>query len=252
MDALKLVDKILSQIDTFQQKTQLIEGCDLYRLCALGQLFDSWIADGKFAGVSASIFRNNSLVYETYNGVLDLDSREPIDSHTLYRCYAMTKPITAVALMMLYEEGKFKLDDPISKYIPNFSDMVVYDYDCKENKELAPCDLLLSNIKTKHCTVPILIKHLLTHTSGLCYCFDESGELEPVDRIALNYFQFHSQLDLPLSQVIDNKLTQIPLCFEPGTKWNYGFNSDVCGRLVEIISGKKIGEFFYERIFKPL
>eukprot|EP01084_Bolivina_argentea_P314576 544877_1 len=222
------------------------------RLSSLGDVLATWVTEGKFAGASAAIFRNNKLVYETYKGVACLDTKKPINKDSIFRCYSMTKPITAVALMILYDEGKFNLDDPVSKYIPNFTNMTIYDYESKENKSLDPTDLKIDNIKTKPCNTPISIRHVLAHTSGLCYCFDTSGKMEPVDKVALNYFNFHTTKEFALCDIIDNKLTKIPLCFEPGTKWNYGFNSDVCGRLVEIISGKKIGEFFYERIFKPL
>merc|ERR1719242_643801 len=156
----------------------------------------------------------------------------------------MTKPITAIALMMLYEEGKFKLTDPLSKYIPSFAEMSLFDYEA--NKDIAPNDLFLKNIKTKPCNNPILIQHVLSHTSGLSYSFDASGKMEPVDKLYLNEFDFHQDRNAKLSDLVDHQLSKMPLCFEPGTRFNYSYSSDVCGRLVEIISGMPLDEFFHQ------
>jgi CubicO group peptidase (beta-lactamase class C family) len=149
----------------------------------------------------------------------------------------MTKPITSVAAMMLYEEGGFQLTDPVSRYIPAFADARVFT---------GGSDI---GYTTEPVTEPMRIWHLLTHTSGLTYGFHRS---HPVDAIyRANGFEWGSPRDTDLAGICD-LFAGMPLLFQPGSEWNYSVSTDVLGRVVEVVSGQKLDEFFAERIFRPL
>merc|ERR1712228_326061 len=121
---------------------------DTNKLTLLDQWLSGCVDEGKYPGTAISIFRRNKLIHSSYIGYADIKTKQAIDKNTLYRCYSMTKPITAIALMMLFDEGKFKLTDPLSKYIHNFNqaNMTIFDYEA--NKDIKPKDLSYKNIKT--------------------------------------------------------------------------------------------------------
>jgi CubicO group peptidase (beta-lactamase class C family) len=148
----------------------------------------------------------------------------------------MTKPITAVALMMLYEEGRFQLDDPVSEFIPGFKDLRIYFSGEGDAMVTEPLHM------------PMTLHHLLTHTSGLTYGFGNEGPIAALYRKHHTDFGGH---DGPLDEVVD-RLAQIPLEFQPGQRWNYGVSSDVLGRVVEVLSGNSLDVFFKDRILEPL
>ena len=149
----------------------------------------------------------------------------------------MTKPITSVAAMMLYEEGGFQLTDPVSRYIPSFAQARVFT---------GGSDIAFT---TEPVTEPMRIWHLLTHTSGLTYGFHRS---HPVDAIyRARGFEWGSPRDTDLAGICD-LFADMPLLFQPGSEWNYSVSTDVLGRLVEVVSGQSLAEFFAERIFRPL
>ena len=148
----------------------------------------------------------------------------------------MTKPITSVAAMMLYEEGGFQLTDPVSRYIPSFAQARVFT---------GGSDIAFT---TEPVTEPMRIWHLLTHTSGLTYGFHRS---HPVDAIyRARGFEWGSPRDTDLAGICD-LFADMPLLFQPGSEWNYSVSTDVLGRLVEVVSGQSLSEFFAERIFRP-
>tara|TARA_B100000470_G_scaffold101218_1_gene78173 strand:- start:774 stop:1778 length:1005 start_codon:yes stop_codon:yes gene_type:complete len=148
----------------------------------------------------------------------------------------MSKPITSVALMMLYEEGKFQLDDPVSKFIPRWSDLNVYEHGENETMVTSPM------------TVPLTVKHLLTHTSGLTYGFMNS---HPVDAMYRNASIGGDRQGSTLEDMIDD-LAGIPITFTPGSRWNYSVATDVCGYLVQLFSDTDLDVFVRERITEPL
>ena len=161
----------------------------------------------------------------------------------------MTKPIVSCPLMLLYEEGKFKFTDPIGMYIPSLSkDNLIGIYDYKRNNK----DMKFTEIKTSPIKQEILVWHLLTHTSGLSYGFDKFGDIEPVDKFYNEYGCFNHDNKVCLQEWIDHRLSKMPLLFEPGTKWNYSLATDVIGRLIEVLSGLRLDQFLYRKIFKPL
>jgi len=148
----------------------------------------------------------------------------------------MTKPIVTVALMMLFEEGKFRLQDPISKFMPEFQEVEVF---VKEEK---------GKILTEKSRREITILDLFTHTSGLSYKFIEG---DPIDKLYSEKMAFDKIKSLPTDKII-NIISSIPLRFHPGTYFRYSWGIDVLGRLIEILSGKKLDEFLNEKIFQPL
>lgn len=191
------------------------------------------IDDKKIAGAITIVARKGKIVhFETY-GLRDIDAKKPVAKDTIMRFYSMSKPITTVAAMTLYDEGKFKLDDPVEKYIPQMKGLKVYH--AGEKGKIEPVE---ANRK-------VTIRDLMRHTSGLTYgIFGNS----PVDQI---YRKKRIVGSRDLQSMVE-KLGKIPLMHQPGTKWHYSVSTDVLGCLVEKVSGKKLDVFFRERIFKPL
>ena len=167
----------------------------------------------------------------------DPATKEPMTTDSIFRIYSMTKPITSTAVMMLVEEGKVGLQDPVSKYLPEFKDTKVG----VEQKQGSRSTLKLEPQKT-----PMTVQDLLRHTAGLTYGFFGTGLIK----------QRYLEQDL-LGTDIDNKafsekIAKLPLLFQPGTTWEYSHATDVLGRLIEVVSGKTLGIFLKERLFDPL
>jgi CubicO group peptidase (beta-lactamase class C family) len=190
------------------------------------------VDDGKLPGTFVRIIKDGKVIYNDTYGMIDVANNKPTQENSLYRIYSMTKPITAVAIMTLYDQGKLELDDKVSKYIPEFSQTVVY-----------------KKVDGKHSTEPqkneMTIRHLLTHTSGIPYGWQQSY----TDSIYAAR-QLMRQ-DWSLAEMTKD-LSTIPLKFQPGTKYNYGLGIDVAGYIVEVISGKTLDDYFKSAIFDPL
>jgi CubicO group peptidase (beta-lactamase class C family) len=161
----------------------------------------------------------------------------PVEDDTRWRIFSMTKPITSVAAMMLYEEGAFELTDPITTWLPEFAETRVYVAGSSQKPVTVP------QIE------PIRVWHLLTHTSGLTYGFHHAHPVDAIYR-ALGY-EWGSPRDADLAEACRH-WASAPLVFQPGSEWNYGVSTDVLGRLVEVVSGQTLDEFFEQRIFAPL
>lgn len=194
------------------------------------------IDDKRIAGAVTLVVRHGHVAWLKSQGMMDREAAKPMQADALFRICSMTKPITSVAVMMLYEEGRFLLDDPISKYLPEF----------KNPKVLVkpPTGMPYSIPATKEIT----IRDLLRHTSGLTYNWnDDLGPLYEKAGIASGLLQYDGT-------IADNvkKLATVPLLFNPGDRFEYGLSLDVLGRLVEVVSGKPLDEFFRTRIFEPL
>jgi CubicO group peptidase (beta-lactamase class C family) len=196
------------------------------RLHRITNAIQSSVDNKEFAGVNAAIMHNGRLVYSHSFGFRDLEGKKPMKEDTIFRINSMTKPITTAAVMMLYEEGKFLLDEPVSKYIPGFDQMKVL---AKENGD--PTDVV-------PLARPVTIRHLLTHTSGLINtkAYEQNKTFD------------HNQ---PLSAMAA-KLIDVPLAHQPGAAWRYGQSIDVLGHLIEVWSGEKLDVFLETRIFEPL
>jgi CubicO group peptidase (beta-lactamase class C family) len=212
-------------------------GFDATRLERINRHFRRYVDDGRLPGWSLLVSRYGRIAHAASYGQRDLEAGTPIEADTLFRIYSMTKPITSVAAMMLYEEGAFELTDPVSRYIPSFADQRV----------------LVGGTATKPVTVPatepVRIWHLLTHTAGLTYGFHHVDVGDELYRQA--GFEWASPAGLDLEGVTD-AWASLPLLFQPGTEWNYSVATDVVGRLVEVVSGLSLADFFAERIFEPL
>ena len=206
------------------------------RLARIAGHIDHYVEEGRFPGAACLVSRGGEEAFFHVTGLRDVEREVPVSRDTVFRLYSMTKPITSVALMMLYEEGRFQLDDPVSKYIEAWSDMEVFAGG-DEDRYLS-----------RKPDAPMTVKHLLTHTSGLTYGFMNE---HPVEALYGRARVTGSGSDGTLNDTIE-KLARIPLKFAPGTQWNYGVSTDVCGYLVEQFSGQALDEFVAERIATPL
>lgn len=224
-----------SVISFSQQKTMLLTsepekvGLSSSILSQVDGVMQRYVSQKKLPGMIAMVARHGKVVkFEKY-GLMD-DVR-PMQLNAIFRIASMTKPITSVAVMILYEEGYFQLDDPVSKYIPEFKDL----------KVLSSVDK--NGINLVNQLNPITIRNLLTHTSGLA----SGGGNTLVDSM----YRSANLYDGTLKDMVQ-KIAKIPLLYQPGTKWNYSRSSDVLAYLVEVISGKPFDVFLKEKIFKPL
>ena len=190
-----------------------------------------YIDNGKLAGISALVYKNGETVYRENFGYANLNEKKPMGDSTIFRIFSMTKPITAVALMTLFDEGKFQLDDKVSKYIPEFKGAMVYK---AETKTLEP--------QIEEMT----IRHLLTHTSGLTYGWDQKAYVDSLYRAT-----GASGWDGTIGEKV-KILARLPLKHQPGTKWEYGLSIDVAGYLVEVLSGIPLDVYMKTKIFDPL
>lgn len=216
----------------------IIAGVDSERLAHLDAVLHRYVDQGKIPGVQTLVSRRGELVHRDCYGFTDVDTEAKVAPDTLYRIYSMTKPITSVALMMLFEEGHFLLENPVSRWIPEFADTPVWVGGSADAPETAPLES------------PLTVQHLLTHTSGLTYGFQYAHPVDELYRRA-ELGDFFSVPDYDLDGCMERLAAQ-PLQFVPGTRWNYSMSTDVCGALVERMSGMALDEFFESRIFAPL
>ena len=208
-------------------------GFSAERLAKIQPAMQALVDSGKFAGVLTLIARKGKIVHFETAGLRDRESNKPMTADTLFRIYSMTKPVTSVAIMMLYEEGKLKLEDPVSKFIPEFAETKVYTGGGTENPILVPLERAIT------------IADLLSHTSGLTYGIFGQTSVDTLYRIANLYA---SKSNVKYAQ----KVAQLPLRFQPGTRWLYSVATDILGSVVEVASDMSLGEFFSQRIFVPL
>jgi CubicO group peptidase (beta-lactamase class C family) len=207
------------------------------RLRRLSDNFARYVDDGRLSGWLLTVSRRGELAYVAGCGHRDREAGLEVTPDTLWRIYSMSKPITSVAAMMLYEEGRFELTDPVSKFIPSFADMRVFVGGSDQRPVTVPA------------AEPVRIWHLLTHTSGLTYGFHRQHPVDAMHRAA--GFDLESKPTLNLEQACD-AWASFPLLFQPGAEWNYSVSTDVLGRVVEVASGQSLDEFFSTRIFGPL
>lgn len=217
-----------------------VEGFSAVRLERLGGSINEWVKKGWINGAVALIARNGKIVYYNAAGYKDLDSKQPLSKDDIFRMASQTKAVTSVAVMILYEEGKFLLDDPVSKYIPAFANEKVLD-------KFNAADTTYTVVASKR---EVTIRDLLTHTSGIGYAQIGSREMSAI--YAKNHLTagFYVQGESLLTAM--TRLGTLPLQHQPGTEWTYGLNVDLLGCLVEIWSGMSLEDFFRKRIFDPL
>ncbi len=203
----------------------------------LSQALRSWIDQYHYPGFSVIVHHRGRVVFEDCVGVMDLETGRPLREDAIFRIYSMTKPVACAALMILFDEGKFLLDDPLAKFIPSFQEMRV----------VGPGNDLSNTVPAE---VPITIRHLLTHTSGLAYGVGP-GPLEELAYQSGHFDISHLVLVHPLEK-ITNIFSSLPLAFQPGAAWSYSISYDLLGYLVSLISGQSFDEYLQERLFKPL
>jgi CubicO group peptidase (beta-lactamase class C family) len=211
-------------------------GLSAERLDRLARHFEGEAARGYSAGYVLMVARNGRLAYARAIGQRDVEKKLPMTLDTRFRIASMTKPVTAVAVLMLYEEGRFLLDDPVSRYLPEFADSKVYTGVAADG-----------SLKTEPARRPITIRDLLTHQSGLGYGpgFDRSTPLAKV------YAGVNFAGPGTLAEKVQ-ALGSLPLYFQPGEGWRYSYSFDVLGRLVEVVSGQSFPDFLRTRLFGPL
>ena len=209
------------------------------RLARIDGWMDALVASGKLPGVLVGVMRHGELAYLRSTGLADIVQSRPMARDTIFRVYSMTKPLTSVAALMLYEQGLFQLDDPISRFVPGFGNQRVFLGGSRGRMETAPA------------IRDITFRDLMTHTSGLTYGFMQANALDQLYRDEKIDFSGDAEAEADLGEMVE-RLAKLPLLAQPGTRWNYSVGTDVLGYLVEIISGVPFGQFLLERVVKPL
>jgi CubicO group peptidase (beta-lactamase class C family) len=206
-------------------------GMSSQRLERIRSLTQVYVDEEKLPGVSTLVARRGKVVHFEQVGMMDIEAGKKMLPDTIFRMYSMTKPITGVAVMILYEEGHFLLEDPVSKILPELKRLEVYLGGMDDSLRTEPA-------------AEITIKHLLTHTSGLSYGGPEPGVPD-----------IYRKSDIWKADSLKGfveRLAKLPLIAQPGTRWHYGVSMDVLARLVEVVSGLPFDRFLADRIFKPL
>ena len=215
-------------------------GLDVARVKRIPAYFDGFVETGRLAGWLATINRGGKLVWVGHGGHRDRERSLEVTDDTIWRLFSMTKPITAVAALMLYEEGKFDLNDEVSQWIDELREPRVY----AGGSHLA--------MRTTPASEPVRVHHLFTHTAGFTYDFQYQSPVDMLYR-AMGYdamqWKFPEGVDLAGAV---RHWCSVPLLFEPGTAWNYSVATEILGRLIEIWSGQRLDEFFQDRILGPL
>lgn len=204
-------------------------GLSAERLDRVTELTQRYVDAGRIAGAITMVSRHGKLVHFEAVGNRGIDKADPLQKDDLFRIYSMTKPITAVAIMQLYEQGKFQLTDPIAKFVPELAELSVLG----EDGALTPADK------------PITMQHLLTHTAGFSYGFNPT---DPVDKL----YREAATLGAKNLDEFAAGLGKLPLKYQPGTQWHYSVAVDITGLIVERLSGQPFDEYLQEHIFAPL
>ena len=249
--ALLVLVSILSakEIPTSKPERQ---GFSSDRLDNITEFMNRKVADGTMVGGMGLIARGGKVIYEQTYGMADREAERVMEEDAIYRIYSMTKPITGVALMILYEEGKFRLNDPIAMYMPEFANLEVamstagtnIISDGTTSRTVGKGDDSLIG-QTRKPTRRPTVRDLMTHTAGMTYGIFGNTEVDKMYREA-------GLLGDMTLEAFTKALGQIPLQYDPGSQWHYSVSVDVQGRLVEVLSGMKFSDFLRERLFEPL
>jgi len=211
------------------------QGFSAERLARIGVAMGRHVEEGRLPGIATLIARRGRIVHLETVGWADAEARRPLTADAIFRIYSMTKPVTVVAALMLWEEGRFLLDDPVGRYLPELEGMSVLRGMEHGVPRLSPAES------------PVTVRQLMTHTSGMTYgAFGPDG---PGERMYAEAALLRP--DRTLAQMVE-KLGGLPLLFDPGTQWRYSVSIDVLGRLVEVLSGQPLDACVRERILQPL
>ncbi|MGY0580920.1 MAG: serine hydrolase domain-containing protein [Paraglaciecola chathamensis] len=208
-------------------------GMSQARLERIEPAMQAFVDEQKLAGTLTLVARKGKVVHVEGVGYRDREAKAPMSEDTIFRIYSMTKPITAVAALTLWEQGKFQMNDPVSKYLPELANLKVYAGMDGENMVLEDTSKVMT------------IKQLFTHTAGFSYGFTQS----PVDKLYQQSALFSGQIK---RQDLLKEVAKLPLNHQPGSKWNYSIGTDIIGILVERLSGQTLGAYFEQHIFEPL
>jgi len=209
-------------------------GFDSARLKRLDEYMAGVVSSGRVAGLQMLVARHGQIVSQKTLGKASLETGAPLTQDSIFRIYSMTKPITGVAMMILFEEGKWRLDDPVTRYVPEFKNLRVVKSFNKDGL------MVLEDMKR-----PPTMREIMSHTAGFGYGLAEE---HPVDKL----FRKNEVLaSTSLKQMVD-RIAEIPLMFQPGTNWSYSASVDIQGYIVEKLSGQTLGQFMQSRIFAPL
>jgi CubicO group peptidase (beta-lactamase class C family) len=213
-------------------------GFSRQRLGRINRVMQQYVEDKKLAGIVTLIARHGKVVHFDKFGMADISGKKPMQTNSLFRIYSMTKPITSTAVLMLFEEGRFRLTDPVHQYIPAFKDVKVLDNAINSDKRL---------IEPSR---SITIRDLLTHTAGLSYGFDDNFYIDELYRRYVFAKQDRNP-NMTLEEMV-TEIARIPLTFHPGSNFRYSMATDVLGYLVQLVSGLPFEDFLKQRIFDPL
>jgi CubicO group peptidase (beta-lactamase class C family) len=213
-------------------------GLSAKRLANISAWMRGWVDSGKLPGATVCVMRQGELAFAESYGRMDVERNKPMRPDTIVRIYSMTKPLTSTAIMMLYEEGRFQLDDPISKFIPAFANQRVFMGGSRGKMDLMPAER------------GVTFRDLLTHTSGLTYGMMEANAVDALYRQKEGGVDFQTS-PATLKDVVERAAT-FPLIAQPGKAWNYSISTDVLGYLVEVISGMPFEKFLVEKVIQPL
>ena len=216
-------------------------GFDHERLSRVTKLCNRYVESGKFPCAQVQVAQGDEVVLRHTIGKADIEENIDLRDDAIFRIYSMTKPLTSIGLMQLYEKGEFILEDPVEKFIPAFSDPQVLIGGSYLKPALRPAQTTLT------------VRDMLMHTSGLTYGFHFSNNLDKMYRKSAFGSIWGQKGDaIQTLEETANKLGEMPLLFDPGTSWNYSMSTDICGRLIEVISGQNLDEYLTKNITEPL
>src|ERR1700735_4240828 len=210
------------------------EGMSAERLARLSAGMKELVDSGRLAGVVTMVSRHGKVVEFDAAGKRDIAANSPMQKDSIFRIYSMSKPITGVAMMMLFEEGKWQLNDPVAKYVPEFANLKVYGADAA------------NNVVLKDPVHPVTMRELMSHTGGFTYGYFSNTPIDKLQREA-DVLNVGNTLDEFISRV-----AKLPLNAQPGSEWHYSISVDIQGYIVQKLSGMPFDEFLEKRIFKPL
>ena len=213
-------------------------GLSSARLGRIKDHLQQYIDAGKLAGTLTLVARQGKIAYFEPQGHLEIERKRPVAQDSIFRIYSMTKPIVSVGLMMLWEQGRFQLDDPVHKFIPSWKDQGVFAGGNHPNWKTTPVER------------PMNVRDLLSHQSGLTYGFMERTNVDAAYR-KIRIADLARRMDYTSREMVEELASQ-PLEFSPGTRWNYSVSTDVCGHLIELISGQRLDAYLKEHVLQPL
>ena len=207
------------------------------RLERIGELCHRYVDSGRLPCTQVAVARSGHTIYQDTYGMADIEGGEALRDDAIFRIYSMTKPVTSIALMQLYEQGLILLENPVGRFIPELADPQVWVAGDLETYDTRPA------------ARQITVRDLLTHTSGLTYGFQHQHPIDAMyRRLGLGDL---NRPDYDLAEAMVH-LGELPLLFDPGAAWNYSVSTDVCGRIVEVVSGQNLDDYLHEHVFEPL